>query len=329
MGWVGRFLAWRLARLVWLLPAAALLAFTLASLAPVDPIDAYLGDRGRFVSPEQRALIAARWGLDAPYWQRFLLWAGNLASGDFGISTIYSLPVLAVIGERFLASLQLMIVAFLISGIAGFALGIVAGTFAGSRTDRLIRGAAIVFASTPTFWVAILFIFVFSVWLGLAPVCCQIPVGQLAAGTTWIERLHHLVLPALALSLVGLPPLILHTRQKQIEIMNGEPARLLRAYGASRIAIAFGPGLRNAVAPALTIHFASMGELFGGSVLAETVFAWPGLGRAMVEAGLRQDVPLLLGTALSTVLFVFAGNLIADLVLRIMDPRLRQAEAGA
>jgi peptide/nickel transport system permease protein len=328
-GWMVRLISARLLRLAWLLPLAALIAFMLASLAPVDPINAYVGSKMTLVSPEQRALIAERWGLDSSPAERFLRWAGNLATGDFGVSLIYGQPVADVIAEKFAATLKLMAVAWIVSGFLGFTLGIVAGTWSGSLADRLIRGFAIILASTPTFWVAIVFVYVFGVALGWAPVCCELPPGRLAAEATFAEEIRHLILPAATLSIVGIAPLILHTRQKQIEIMNGEPARLLTAYGASRAGIAFGPGLRNAMGPAIMIHFAGVGELFGGSVLAETVFAWPGLGRATVEAGLRQDVPLLLAAALFTVLFVFVGNLLADIAHGWMDPRLRQAEGAA
>jgi len=310
-------------RLLWLLPAAALLTFTLASLAPVDPVEAYVGARTMLVGPEQRALIAAEWGLEASAPERFVRWARNLLAGDLGISTIYRQPVAEVIAARFWASLQLLAVAWVLAGVLGFLLGVVSGVYAGSVFDHVVRTAAVVLAATPTFWLAILLVFVFAVALGWAPVCCQLPPGTLPGEATLATRLQHLVLPATAVALAGMAPLILHTRQKQIAVLEEESARLLRAYGASRLRIAMGPGLRHVAAPALMVHFASVGELFGGSVLAETVFAWPGLGRAIVEAGLRQDVPLLLAAALFTVLFVFLGNLLADVALRIVDPRTR------
>ncbi len=324
---VVRLVRARLLRLLWLLPAAAILTFTLASLAPVDPVEAYVGARTMLVGPEQRALIAAQWGLDAPAPERFLRWASNLLQGDFGVSTIYRQPVAEVIAERFWASLQLLAVAWLMGGLLGFLLGVLAGVYAGSAFDNVVRTSAVVLAATPTFWVAILLVFVFAVALGWAPVCCQLPPGTLPGEATLAGRLHHLVLPAVAVALGGMAPLILHTRQKQIAVLEEEPARLLRAYGASRLWIALGPGLRHVAAPALMLHFASVGELFGGSILAETVFAWPGLGRAIVEAGLRQDVPLLLAAALFTVLFVFVGNLLADVALRLIDPRTRAEDA--
>ena len=318
-----RFLTNKLIRLILLLFAVATLSFTLLSLSPIDPVDAYVGAAMLNISPEQRQQIADRWGLDAPPITRFGRWLQNLLTGDLGRSMIFNQPVRTVIGERFLASLWLMAAAWLVSGVLGFGLGLLAGLRQGSWLDQAIRFYAYTLASTPTFWLALLLLIFFSVMLRLTPVCCATPPGiPLAEATVW-QRLHHLLLPTAALSIIGVANIALHTRQKLIDVLHRDYALFARAQGESTAGIVWQHGLRNIALPAITLQFASLSELFGGSVLAEQVFAYPGLGEATIQAGLRGDVPLLLGIVLFSALFVFTGNTLADLSYRLIDPRIR------
>ena len=312
----------RLVRLALVLAAVAVLAFALVSLSPIDPVNAYLGADIARVGPEQRALIAEKWGLDAPAHAQFVTWAGTLLGGDLGYSMTYNAPVAEVLAGRFAASLPLMGLAWLLSGVLGFALGVLAGAFPGSWLDRVIRFYAFVLAATPTFWLAIMLLIVFSVGLRWTPVCCAGPIGVLPQDVTLLQRLHHLMLPLAALTVLGVAQIALHTRAKMVEIMQSDYAIYARAQGASELEVALRHGARNAALPAITVLFASLGELFGGSVLAEQVFAYPGLGTATVEAGLRGDVPLLLALALFLTVFVVVGNMIADLLYSRLDPRI-------
>lgn len=319
-----RFSTGRLIRLAVLLPLVAGSAFALLSASPVDPVRAYVGDRMSLVGPEQQTLIAAKWGLDQPPLVRFERWAGNLLRGDLGDSMIFSQPVATVLANRVGASLALMTLSWTLSGGIGFSLGVVAGALEGTWIDRVIRVYCFVLASAPTFWMAILCLMVFSVELGWAPFCCAGPPGVIAADVTLTDRLAHLALPALTLSLLGVAQVTLHTRDKTREVMASDYATLAFAQGLRRLPVALRHGLRNAALPALTLQFAHLGELFGGSILAETVFAYPGLGQATVLAGTRGDAPLLLGIAIFAALFVFTGNLIADLLHHAVNPRQRR-----
>lgn len=322
-GWLIPLLIERAIRLCWLVPLAVVGLFILISNAPVDPIEAYVGARTALIGPEQREAIAAAWGLDQPATMRFLLWAKNVASGDFGDSILYNAPVAEVIIERFPASLLLVALAWVLSFFIGAGLGIIAAMKRGSRVDRAIRAYAIVLTSSPGFWVAILLISIFAVGLKLLPSCCALPPGITTAEATVWAQARHLILPVVALSVTGIAPLILHTRARMIGFLESPPAQHLAAHGAPQHSIAFGAGLRHALGPAVTVHLAGAGELFGGSVLAETVFAWPGLGQATVRAATGGDAPLLMGIALATLLFVFVGNMLADVAARLVDPRLR------
>lgn len=321
LGWVG-LIAAKALRLVLVLLTVAIVAFALMKNSPVDPINAYLGADIARVGPEQRALIAEKWGLDQPATTQFFRWAKNLMAGDLGYSMTYNAPVADVLVSRFKASLPLMGLAWLLSGVLGFALGVIAGAFAGSWADRVIRLYSYLLASTPIFWLAIMLLVVFAVGLDWAPICCATPIGVLPEDVTLADRARHLALPLMALSVLGIAQIALHTRAKMIEIMQSDYALYAKAQGASRMDIALRHGARNAALPAVTVLFASLGELFGGSVLAEQVFSYPGLGKATVEAGIRGDVPLLLAITLALTFVVFLGNSIADLLYRLVDPRM-------
>lgn len=321
--WLGRFIALRFARLLLLLACVAALAFALAKASPVDPVDGFLGALASRTSPEQRVAIAAQWGFDQPAPAQFLHWLGRVLQGDLGQSSIYGAPVAMVLWERFRASLALMLPAWLLGGLLGFGLGLLAGAREGGWLDRTIRLYAYLLSAIPGFWLAMLLLITFAVWLGWAPVCCAGPPGLPPQDVNWGDWLRHLLLPVATLSVLGLGPVALHTRIKVAEAMQSDFALYARAQGAGEGEILLRHAARHAAGPALVILFAGMGELFGGSVLAEQVFAYPGLGRAAVEAGLRGDVALLLGIALATAGFVGIGNGIADLLNILADPRRR------
>ncbi|MGH6762542.1 MAG: ABC transporter permease [Phyllobacterium sp.] len=326
MGSYSQFLLLKAVRLVMVLIAVAIVAFSLVKLSPIDPVNAYLGADIARAGPEQRELIAEKWGLNQPAGVQFKQWLSALLSGDLGWSMTYNAPVADVLASRLRSSAVLMIGAWLISGLVGFALGLIAGARPNSAWDRIIRGYSYLIAATPTFWLAILLLIVFSVGLQLTPVCCAGPIGLVDEDVTPFQRLHHLILPLVTLSAMGVPYIALHTRAKMVEIMQSDIALFAKAQGATTTDIVIRHGARNASLPVITVLFASLGELFGGSILAETVFSYPGLGRATMEAGIRGDVPLLLAITLFTTLVVSCGNIIADAVYQIIDPRLADTE---
>jgi peptide/nickel transport system permease protein len=288
----------------------------------VDPVEAYVGGDSVRIGAEQREAIAERWGLGEPASTRFARWAANVVRGDLGTSTIFDLPVVDVIRDRFLASFALLALAWVLSGVLGFTLGILAAARQGSLLDRGIRWFAYLLASAPPFWVGLLVLTVFAVQLGWAPTSGATPVGIDPATASIGQRLHHLVLPAATLSIVGIAPLALHTRQQAIAVMQSDPFTFARSLGEGGWGLIRHRVLRNAAVPALLLQFASFSELLGGAVLAEQVFGYPGLGQATVQAGTRGDVPLLLGITLFAAVLVFIGNQLGDVAQRLADPRV-------
>lgn len=307
-----------------LLVAICFISFLLIKNSPIDPIQAYIGADMLNVGPEQRERIAQYWGLNQPIMTQFLNWGSALLTGDMGVSMILRRPVTEIIGERFLHSLALMLTAWGLSGIIGFTMGVIAAMKKNTLVDRIITWYCYTLASTPTFWMGLVMLMIFAVWLGWFPIGLGVPTGVLEEDVTLIDRITHLILPALTLSIVGVANVALHTRQKLLDVLSSDYVLFARARGERGFILFWRHGLRNIALPAITLQFASFSELFGGAVLAEQVFSYPGLGQATVEAGLRGDVPLLLGIVIFSTLFVFIGNLVADIIYHFVDPRTRR-----
>ncbi len=318
-----KYIAGTVFRMLTLLVAVSILSFVLVAASPIDPLTAYIGTDST-LSQEAKDKIAGRWGLNDPPAQRFTAWAGNFIKGDWGTSISFKKPVKKVIGERFSYSVVLMLIAWAVSGILGFLAGILAAVKKGSVWDRLIKTFCLALQSAPTFWVGLLVLSLFAVRLGWFPIGLAAPMGKLAKDVTLTDRIYHLILPALTLSVLGISKITLYTRQKLIEIMNSDFILFAKARGESTRQLVLRHGLRNIALPAVTVQFAAFSELFGGIALAESVFSYPGIGSALTTAGLSGDVPLLLGIAVFSAIFVFAGNLIANLLYGMLDPRIKE-----
>lgn len=310
--------------------AVGLVVFALVSMSPIDPVQANVGQAAYVnMSEAKRAQLASYWGGDVPFWERFANWAGALLQGDMGISLRFNAPVSEVIAHRAANSLALMGIAWLLSGALGFALGVAAGARRGGALDRVVRSYCFLLASTPTFWLGLLILMVFAVQLGWFPIGFSVPIGVSAADVTLADAVHHLVLPALTLSVTGVANIALHTREKVVDVLESDYVRFARARGESELSVIVHHGLRNVALPAVTLQCAFISEIFGGSVLVEQVFSYPGLGQAAVTAGLGGDVALLAGIALVSAALVFGGNLLANILYGVLDPRMRVGEGRA
>lgn len=325
-----KYLARHIVRFALLMLAVGLVVFALVSMSPIDPVQANVGQAAYVnMSEAKRAQLASYWGGDVPFWERFANWAGALMQGDMGTSLRFNAPVSEVIAHRAANSLALMGIAWLLSGALGFALGVAAGARRGGALDRVVRSYCFLLASTPTFWLGLLILMVFAVQLGWFPIGFSVPIGVSAADVTLADVVHHLVLPALTLSVTGVANIALHTREKVVDVLESDYVRFARARGESELSVIVHHGLRNVALPAVTLQCAFISEIFGGSVLVEQVFSYPGLGQAAVTAGLGGDVALLAGIALVSAALVFGGNLLANILYGVLDPRMRISEGRA
>lgn len=325
-----KYLARHIVRFALLMLAVGLVVFALVSMSPIDPVQANVGQAAYVnMSEAKRAQLASYWGGDVPFWERFANWAGALLQGDMGTSLRFNAPVSVVIAHRAANSLALTGIAWLFSGALGFALGVAAGARRGGALDRVVRSYCFLLASTPTFWLGLLILMVFAVQLGWFPIGVSVPIGVSAADVTLADAVHHLVLPALTLSVTGAANIALHTREKVVDVLESDYVRFARARGESELSVIMHHGLRNVALPAVTLQCAFISEVFGGSVLVEQVFSYPGLGQAAVTAGLGGDVALLAGIALVSAALVFGGNLLANILYGVLDPRMRIGEGRA
>lgn len=319
------FILHHLLRAVILLACVSITAFILVSMSPLDPLQTNVGQAALgSMSQEQVAKLSEYWGVGVPPVDRFLSWVKDFFRGDMGISLLYRKPVIEVILAKLANSVWLLFFSWMISGLAGFMLGAAAGMNRGKAIDKAISGYALVTASTPSFWLALVLLMIFAVWLKVLPVGLSVPIGAEAGEVTLWERVTHAILPVMTLSITGISNITLHTRAKMLEVMDSDYVLFAKARGESRRRIFIGHGLRNIMLPALTLQFASISEIFGGSVLVEQVFSYPGLGQAAVNAGLGSDIPLLLGITVVSAAIIFMGNFIANMLYGVVDPRIRR-----
>ncbi len=319
------FMGKQAVRMVLLLVCVSIAAFFLVSVSPIDPLQANVGQAALgSMSQEQIDKLNAYWGVGTPPAERFVSWAFDFFRGDMGISLLYRQEVSKVIGAKLSNSLWMLALAWLISGTAGFFLGVLSGMKRGSALDKAVKGYSLLIASTPAFWLALVLLMVFAVWLKVLPIGLSVPIGVEAESVGVLDRVRHAVLPALTLSITGISNITLHTREKMIDIMESDYVQFAWARGESSWSIFKNHGFRNVILPAVTLQFGSISEIFGGSVLVEQIFSYPGLGQAAVTAGIGSDVPLLLGITVISAAIVFGGNLTANLLYGMIDPRIRR-----
>ena len=304
--------------------AVAIFSFILLDLSPINPVSVYL--KGAAVSEGQRAILNEYFGVGVPLQTKIYHWLLNLIKGDLGTSLIYRAPVLDVIIDKFTASLALMSISWLLGGVIGFLLGVVAGKNRGSWIDKVVKTYCYAIQSAPSFWVGMLILMVFAVYLKLFPIGFGVPIGVRSTDASFIDWASRLVLPTLTLSLVGLAPIAMYTRNELVQVLSSDYVLFAKSRGEKGWDLVKNHGIRNILLPAVTLQFLSFSELFGGAVLVEQVFSYPGIGQTAVAAGLQSDVPLFLGIVLFSAVFVFVGNLLADISYYFIDPRIKESE---
>ena len=304
-----------------LMIAVAIFSFVLLELSPIDPVNAYLKQTP--VSAAQRAVLEQYWGVNQPLTTKITGWLLNLVHGDLGVSLIYRIPVTQVIMEKFTASITLMAISWIISGVLGFGLGILAGKNKNTWIDKVIKVYCYILQSAPSFWIGLVILIIFSVYLGWFPIGLGVPIGTVESNVTIWQWISRMTLPIMTLSLVGVAPIALYTRNELVEVLSSDYILFAKARGESGWPLIERQAIRNILLPALTLQFLSFSELFGGAVLVEQVFSYPGIGQTAVAAGLQSDVPLLLGIVLVSAVFVFVGNMLADISYKYVDVRMR------
>ncbi|MCC3775202.1 ABC transporter permease [Streptomyces sp. UNOB3_S3] len=309
-----------------LLAAVPLLAvvtfgvFALAAASPFDPAKAYAGSAGLGAGRDVLDQLRANLGADRPFVSRWWDWLCAALTGDLGESAALRQPVSQVIGERVGWSVLLCGVAFAVAVTVGTVLGVLAARRRGGWLDRAVTGLAYTLEAAPPFWLGLLAVWFFSVKLGALPAGGLTDTGADAA--TPCQVASHLVLPAAVLAATQLPWFVLYVRQGVGDALAEDPVRGARARGLRERTVLLGHALRSGLLPVLTLIGSRVPELITGALLVETVFSWPGIASATVEAATKVDFPLLAALTLLATAAVLVGNLLADLLYGLVDPRV-------
>ncbi len=302
--------------------------FLMLETAPGDAVDAYAVSFGGDAAAI--AEMRARWGLDQSIWHRLGAYLASLVQGNLGWSVSFNRPILDVIFERLPNTLLLMGAATALSFAVGSALGIVAGAKPGSFRDRFLSVASLVLYAIPGFWLALVLVIFFSIRLRWLP---SSGIETIASGKEgWaraIDIARHLVLPVVSLALIYLALYLRVMRASMADIWRMDFVRALKARGISRPRIVLRHVARNALLPLVTMLGLQAASMLGGSVVIESVFAVPGLGRLAQEAVASRDTPLLLGVILTSAIMVIVVNFLVDLLYLWLDPRIVAGKAGS
>lgn len=333
-----RFLATRVGLIVPTFVGVTLLTFALIRVIPGDPIELLAGERG--IDPARHAELRADLGLDKPLLVQYGIYIADVARGDLGESILTREPVLKEFLARFPATFELSACAILFALAIGLPAGVLAAVRRGSAMDHTVMAVSLTGFSMPVFWWALLAILFFSVTLGWTPVSGRIsllyfiePVTGFMLIDSWLadepgafrSAVLHLVLPSVVLGTIPLAVIARMTRSSMLEVMGDDYIRTARAKGASPLRVVAVHALRNAAIPVVTIIGLQTGVLLAGAILTETIFAWPGIGKWLVESVHRRDYPVLQGGVLLVATTVILVNLLVDALYGFINPRVRRA----
>ena len=319
-----RYLAQRLAQAAVIVAIVAAITFALIHLAPGDPFSAVMDNPN--VSEAVRQTLRAQYGLDRPLPEQFVRYVSSLARGELGWSFSHERPVREVLGSALPNTLLLMGVALVGSFTLGILIALIQVARRGSVTDHVLSGVSLFFFSMPDFWLAILALLTFTYWLPIFPVGGAVdPVMHeyLGLGGRLVDRLRHLALPALTLTVLASAAVARYQRAALLDVLPADYIRTARLKGLTEREILRRHALRNALLPIISLVGLSFPALLTGAFFVEKIFAWPGMGYAVVNAIGTRDYPLVVGGVIIGSIMVTLGSLLSDLLYALADPRLR------
>lgn len=294
----------------------SILCFILTKIAPGDPVLTYVQPN---MSEEYINQIRSSLGLNQPIYIQYFLWLKGILTGNFGYSLINNRPVLAQIIERLPATVLLMGTSLVLSTIISIPLGLLSGEYKNKFLDKITVFLSYVGISIPTFWFAIVLIYLFSVNLKLLPSIGMHNVGD----ESFSDLIKHMILPCTVITLSNVAVYTRYIRSSAITELTSDYSMVQTAYGASRFTILFRHILKNALLPIITILGMSLQNLVSGAIITETIFGWPGMGQLAINSVTTFDYPLIMAITMFTALLIIVGNLAADLLYSIVDPRIK------
>lgn len=323
---------------MWAIPTllgVSVIVFSMVHLAPGDPALVMLGEHANQTSVEA---LREQMGLNKPLIEQYFLFVNNALHGDFGTSITSGEAVLTEFSERFPATVELSLTALVFASIAGLLAGIISAVKRYSVFDYVSMTTALAGVSMPVFWLGLMLIYFFSVKLGWLPVSGRLGYEYYLDGPSgfylydslyakdyaafW-DALKHLILPSIALGTIPMAIIARMTRASMIEVSKEEYVRTARAKGCSKFRVVFIHTLKNALMPVITVIGLMLGTLFAGSILTETTFSWPGIGKWIVNAVNQRDFPIIQSTTLIIATIFVMANLVVDLLYAVINPKIR------
>jgi len=317
-----------------------LIAFVVSHSVPADPVAAHLGQR----SMEDPTIVAAfrqQWGLDKPLPEQYLSYLRNLVQGNLGVSIRTHMPVADDLGRYLPASAALAVMATGVGILLGIPFGVVSAVNRNRWIDHIVRGVSLLGVSSPVFWLGLIGLYVFYFRLGWLPGPGRLDVGMpepthlsgmytldsLLTGnwSAFVASVRHLVLPGMVLASVYLGLVTRMTRSSMLEVLSADYVRTARGKGLRERAVIFRHALGNALVPTITILGLAFGDILAGTVLTETIFSWPGIGRYAYQSAVTLDFPAIMGVSLLIAVVFITVNLVTDVAYVVVDPRLRRA----
>jgi peptide/nickel transport system permease protein len=309
----------RLIQLIPVLLLVSIIVFSFVHFLPGDVIDVLAGEE-EIEDPEVRAALEKEFGLDKPIYIQYLIWLGRVVQGNFGKSLVTRRPIALELFERIPATIYLALVSIGLAMVISIPLGTLASVKRNSLVDYTAQTTSLLGISIPEFWFAIMCILFFSLYLG------WLPSSEYYSPTENLGKsLKHLILPALAVGFRQAAYTTRLTRSSMLDEVNKEYVDTARSLGLPEWKVLYKYTLRNALIPTLTISGIQLYQLLGGTVVVETIFAWPGIGRAIFEAIVSRDFPLIQAGVLVLATFAVLINLLVDLMYRLLNPRVRLA----
>lgn len=301
------------------------LTFFLLRLAPGNPVERLLGPTA---TPEQLAGQRRALGLDRPLAAQYATWVGRFARGDWGTSIATGRPVGETIAAAWPPTVRLVLLSLVLSYLLGLAVGVIQSTRSGSRLDTALSVATVTLFAVPGYWLGLMLVMVFTYVLGVLPAfgAAGLDADYLTGWARIADQLRHLALPLATLTLVGVGGAARFVRGAMLDVREAPFITTAQAKGLSPARVAVRHVLRNALIPVVTLLGLSLPALFSGAVFVEAVFAWPGVGRVLVEAVQARDYPVVMAATTASAGMVVLGNLLADLLVAWVDPRIRHGK---
>ncbi|MCC8066181.1 MAG: ABC transporter permease [Clostridiales bacterium] len=314
---MAKYIVKRILTAIPLLLAITILCFALMSLAPYDAVDTMIKPG---TSAEVEELLRAKYGYDQPVYMQYLKWLQGILQGNFGYSIVTSQSISLDLSTRLVNTMTLIIPSYLTAYVLAIVLGLVAGSHKNRWQDKLIDGFASVGISTPTFWVAMLLLYIFGYRLRLLPIIGMHTVGL---EDSFVDFLRHFILPYIVLIIGFMPDLIRYVRSSTITQFSEDYVMVQTAFGASRTEIMFKHVCKNVLLPVITKLGMAMPMLITGAIITETIFSWPGIGPYFTTAVGGLDYPVVMAILLLSSAMVIIGNLVADILCCLTDPRIK------